>query len=152
MRMCHSGVMSWAVTNTRCTSSGTVVDARAAAVLGDLLHQFVGIEAALLGHPLEHGVHFDQFGAVHDPPDEGEREKRLDAAGAAGDDGEGAGRRDGRDRGVPDRRHARLVVDAALEVRESAALPGQFLAHLPALIGDELHDLSRRACTASSEL
>ena len=120
---------------------GHCPDIGAAAVLGNLLHQFVGIKATLLRNPLEYGVHLEQFGAVEHPPDKGEREQRLDAAGAAGDDGERARGRDGGDRGVPDRLHARPVVDASLEVGEGAPLPRQFAAYGAALIGDELHNL-----------
>ena len=70
------------------------------AVLGDLLHQLVGVEAPLPGDLLEERVDLDQLVVVHDLADEGDREQRLDTGGCAGDDGDGAGRGDGGDGGV----------------------------------------------------
>ena len=73
------------------------------AVLGDLLHQLIGVKALFLGDVLEHRVNFDQLVVVHHLADEGDRKERLDAGRSAGDDGNGAGRGDGGDGGVPDR-------------------------------------------------
>ena len=56
---------------------------------------------------------------------EGQREDRLDARGAVREDADGAGRRDGGTRGVAQRRA--ILIDAVLEIRESAAHLGQLV-------------------------
>ena len=150
--MCSSGVMSWAVTKTSRTESGISLMSCDGAVLGDLLHQRLGVEPFGLGDLLEDRVHLDQDVLVHHLAHEGDREERLDAGGGVGDDGDGPGRRDGGDGGVADRLGARTVVDGPLEVGERAAHLGQLRGrHLPFVV-DELHHLlaqgrrPRRSC------
>src|SRR5439155_25424247 len=65
------------------------------AVLGDAREQLGAGEAALRGDPLERGIDLGELGAVEHVAAVRERVERLDAARAAGDDADRAGRRDG---------------------------------------------------------
>ena len=80
---------------------GDVLDG---AVLGDPLHQRLGIETALPGDSLEHRVDLDEDVLVQHLADVGDGEERLDPGGGAGDDGDGAGGGNGGDGGVADGR------------------------------------------------
>jgi hypothetical protein len=82
-----------------------------AAVIGDERHQLLAVEAALDRDLLEDRVHLDEAVVVHDGADVGDREERLDARGAVGDDRERAGWRDRGDGGVADRAAIGRVVD-----------------------------------------
>ena len=97
--------------------------------LRHIQHQLLRVETLIAGHRLEVGVAFHQPGVVHHIADIGEGKQRLDAAGGAGDDADGAGRGDGGGRRIPHglRRSAGAgaVVDAALPGRKDAAPAGQ---------------------------
>src|SRR5215217_27282 len=85
-----------------------VLDVAHGAVLGDLLHQLLGVETALPGKLDELGV---DVGHLHVGLTAHERhgEEWLDAAGAAGDHGDRSGRGYGGDGRVPDPVTAGLV-------------------------------------------
>src|SRR5215210_318323 len=107
------------------------------AVLRDLLHQLLRVEAALLGELDELGV---DVGHLHVglPTHEGDGEEWLDAARAAGDHGDRSRRRYGGDGRVPNAVAPRLVT-RTLVVGHNATLLGEGPALLPGLIIHELH-------------
>ncbi len=86
---------------------GDVVALLEAAAGGEVVDEVLGVEALLARDGLEHGVDLGEahglggaLGVEEVLAGEGEREGGLDAAGAVGDDAEGAGGRDGRAGGV----------------------------------------------------
>ena len=113
-----------------------------AAGLGQLLHQFRGVEALVPGHRLKVGIALHQPGVVHYVADVGEGEQRLNTAGGAGDDADGAGGGDGHRGGVAHPANlAGFVIDAALPSREGAALFRQLHRRLVGLFLNPAHYL-----------
>src|SRR5215217_2813913 len=116
---------------------GDILDVTHGAVLGDLLHQPLGIETPLFSELDELGVY---VGHLHIglTPHERHGEERLDAARATGDHGDRTRRGDGGDGRVPDTVASSLVA-RALEVGHDTALVGEGPALLPGLVVHELH-------------
>ena len=98
-------------------------------------------------------VRLDHLGVVEHVADVRDGEQRLDAAGAVGEDAQSAGGRDGGGGGVA---HLRAppcsVIDAALEVREDAALFSQLHPNSVAARSWMKDMISSATATASSEL
>ena len=107
---------------------------------GDLLHQLVRVEAALLEHTFQDRIDLHHLGLVHHVADIDVGEDRLNARGAPGDDRQGAGRGDG-GHGAIAQGFVFPGVDALLEEGEAAALLSKPHALLPPGIGDEPHHL-----------
>ena len=154
MRMCHSGAISFAVTNTRCHFSGTSAKSTCPS-LRDPLHQLVGVPAFALRDRDEVLVHVGHHHAglvAH----ERHGEQRLEARRAAGDDRDRARRRDGRDVAVAEQLHRTDALARARRARTSRRDPrssaptrgtaprslGQPLALLLRLDVHELHHLA----------
>src|SRR5215203_2727199 len=108
-----------------------------AAVLGNLLHQVLGVEASLSGELHELGVHVGQF-HVRLTAHKGDGEERFYAARAARDYGDGPCGSYGSDGRVTNPVPAGFV-PRSLVVRHQASLLGQGTARLPCLVVDELH-------------
>ncbi len=122
--------------------------------LGDLRHQVFGVPALAPRNRHEVFVHVGHEDArliAH----KRDREERLDAGRAAGDDGNGAGRRDRREVAVAQAPHRADALarggpgaggvrppNRALPLRERAALFGQLLGRDLRLLVDELHQLA----------
>ena len=112
---------------------------------GQGFEEFIREEAALLGEVAKRLVDLEQrlfalLLAFEDVSEEREREHRLDAAGAVGDDADGSGGRDGGAAGVAHHAVVPRLPDAALPVGEAAALAGEVLAVVVGLVVDELHE------------
>src|SRR3990170_3912555 len=105
----------------------------------DAYEQLIAVKPAPLCRLKEVLIDLGKLHVTEDMPFEREREKRLDPARTARDDRERACRRNRRHRRVPEPLASRFVLDASLEVRELAALPGDLRRHLPALLLHELH-------------
>ena len=120
---------------------GNALDVAQASLGGHGPHEFVGVETACLGFGLEPGVDFGELVVVHDIAHEAQREQGFDAAGAVGDDAQGAGGRDGGQGGVAHGRDTPGVVGAFVEVSERSARGGQGLGGAVGFGLDELHDL-----------
>ncbi len=122
---------------------GHVVDVARRALVGDALHERLGVEALAPRDLFEVGVDLEHLVVVeHLAAHVAQGEQRLDAAGAAGDDGDGAGRGDRGDGRVAQARTAFDVEDGALEVGKHAALVGELDRGGPRLGVHELHELA----------
>ncbi|MBT9162880.1 MAG: hypothetical protein DDT27_01445 [Dehalococcoidia bacterium] len=110
------------------------------ALLSQGFHQLIAENPLLFGDLLKEGIYFHQFVSVQYVAEVAQREKGLDAAGAAGDDAERAGGGNGGPSGVPHPRCPAFVVDAALEGREDASRSGQLHRGGGSFLLDELHD------------
>src|SRR5829696_677643 len=109
------------------------------AVLGDLLHQLLGVETPLFGYSHELGIHIRQF-HVRLSAHKRHREEWFDPARAARDNRDSPRRRYGRNGRVAHAVAASLVAGAFV-VRHDAPFLRQRAARLPRLVVYELHDL-----------
>ena len=121
---------------------GNLVDMGDGALLGNALHQFLGIQAAGLQGLQQNGIDLHQTGVVHHVADVGISEDGLHAGRAAADHGDGTGGGDGGDGAVAER--CLVLIDGLAEQREAAADGSQFPAGVVTALVDEAHQMFRQ--------